>query len=161
MLLSIGVSTLPSCYGKFMLTRKLYTWNGTVGSKFVNSLVMWGLIIIPVYEVCGVVDFLVVNTIEFWQGKNPMSMKEGELETQITEVNGVRVEVTASRNRLDIAVLDGKDAGKSLTMVYDQSTKTWNAVTESGSTPVARLMPEEERLVEFIKPSVDVIRWAE
>jgi hypothetical protein len=36
------------CFGKFALTRKLYSWNESVGSKFVQSLVMWVMFIIPV-----------------------------------------------------------------------------------------------------------------
>lgn len=50
----------------FSLTNKLLTWNRQVGSKFVNELVFFALWILPVYEVSGLADLLVLNSIEFW-----------------------------------------------------------------------------------------------
>ena len=68
----IGAMTLPSCIGSFSLTNKLLTWNRQVGSKFVNELVFFALWILPVYEVSGLADLLVLNSIEFWSGTNPV-----------------------------------------------------------------------------------------
>ena len=67
--LLIGVST-TGCFGKFALTKKIYEWNDSLGNKFVKTLVLWGLIIIPVYEVCVAADYFVLNLIEFWTGSN-------------------------------------------------------------------------------------------
>ena len=53
------------CYGNFALTKKLYNWNGQVGDKWVNSAVMWVLMIVPVYEVAGFIDFAILNLIQF------------------------------------------------------------------------------------------------
>ena len=65
------------CYGQFALTRKLYTWNGTAtGNKYVNSLILFGLIVIPVYEVCTLADWIIFNTVEVFSGSNPMSRLE-------------------------------------------------------------------------------------
>ena len=74
-----------SCIGSFALTNKVLSWNKQVGSKFVNELVFIGLCILPVYELSAIADMLVINSIEFWSGSNP---------------------VTASTTR----VVDGKDA---------------------------------------------------
>lgn len=74
-----------SCIGSFALTNKVLSWNKQVGSKFVNELVFCGLWILPVYELSAIADMLVINSIEFWSGSNP---------------------VTASTTR----VVDGKDA---------------------------------------------------
>jgi hypothetical protein len=70
------------CYGRFALTRKLYNWNGQVtNNDFANSAIMWVLLIIPVYGVLGLVDFLVLNTIEVFTGSNPVAVNEdGSLE---------------------------------------------------------------------------------
>ena len=38
-------------------------------SKFVNELVFFAFWILPVYEVSGLADLLVLNSIEFWSGK--------------------------------------------------------------------------------------------
>jgi hypothetical protein len=68
----LAVAAFPStgCYGSFALTKKLHTWNGQVSNKWVNTLIFWAFIIIPVYEVCTLADGIVINVIEFWSGKN-------------------------------------------------------------------------------------------
>jgi hypothetical protein len=70
-----------ACYGKFALTRKVYTWNGHVTeNKFANSAIMWGLFIIPVYELSSVVDLFILNTIEVLSGSNPVGQNDVEFQ---------------------------------------------------------------------------------
>lgn len=72
--LLIAVTT-SGCYGGWHLTRTIHGWNGrATNNKFVNSALTWALIIIPVYGVATVADFLVFNTIEFWTGNNPIAL---------------------------------------------------------------------------------------
>jgi hypothetical protein len=59
------------CYGSFNLVKKVHKWNGTFGDKWVNELGFLVMCIVPVYEVAGFIDAFVLNTIEFWTGKNP------------------------------------------------------------------------------------------
>lgn len=73
-LLAVGSSLcLSSCIGSFGLTNKLLTWNKGVSNKFVNELVFVAFWVLPVYEVCALADLLVLNTIEFWSGDNPVA----------------------------------------------------------------------------------------
>ena len=66
------------CYGRFELTRKLYGWNGQVtNNKFANSAIMWAMLIIPVYGVAGIIDLVVLNTMEVLTGRNPVASAEG------------------------------------------------------------------------------------
>lgn len=60
-----------SCIGPFNLTNKLLTWNKEIDSKFVNELVF--LSITPVYILTIITDLLVINSIEFWTGNNPVT----------------------------------------------------------------------------------------
>lgn len=62
-----------SCIGSFTLTNKLKTWNDQIGSKFVNELVFFAFWVLPVYEVSAIADLLVLNSIEFWSGNNPVA----------------------------------------------------------------------------------------
>jgi hypothetical protein len=71
LLTSTAVGT-AGCYGSFAVTKKLYDWNGGLGNKFVKTLVFWGLIIIPAYELVTFGDFIIFNLIEFWTGSNPI-----------------------------------------------------------------------------------------
>ena len=65
--------SLSSCIGSFSLTNKLLTWNKTISNKFVNELVFLAFWIVPVYEVSGLADILVLNSIEFWSGSSPVA----------------------------------------------------------------------------------------
>lgn len=66
---------LTGCYGPFRLTKKLYDWNGTVGTKWVNEGVFLGMVIIPAYFFATLGDAIIFNSIEFWGGKNPVTAK--------------------------------------------------------------------------------------
>lgn len=65
-------TTTSGCYGKFAVTKKLYDWNGSLGNKFLKTVVFWAFIIIPAYELVMLGDFLIFNLIEFWSGNNPI-----------------------------------------------------------------------------------------
>lgn len=69
---------LPGCYGQFALTRKLYAWNGHVtGNPIARSAIMWAFLIIPVYELAGLGDFFIFNTVEVFSGSNPVADANG------------------------------------------------------------------------------------
>ena len=68
-----GAFLFSSCIGSFGLHSKLLSWNESIGNKFVNELVYLAFNIIPVYGICYLADALVINSIEFWSGSNPMA----------------------------------------------------------------------------------------
>lgn len=69
----MGSALLPSCIGSFALSNKLLAWNKQISNKFVNELVFLAFWILPVYEVSGLADIIVLNSIEFWSGENPIA----------------------------------------------------------------------------------------
>ena len=101
----IGVSSVAftGCFGSFGLTTKLHNWNSSVSSaKFVNELVFLGMCILPVYEFAVLGDLLIFNTIEFWDGTDPLSMAPGEVEESSTQYAGETYTVTKSLNKVSI-----------------------------------------------------------
>ena len=67
------------CFGSFKLTQKIWQFNkGISGNKFVQWLVFLVFVVVPVYQIGTLVDAIVVNSIEFWTGSNPVSSVEGE-----------------------------------------------------------------------------------
>ena len=126
---ALSLSLLSSsCLGSFNAVRNLKTWNDqATDNKFANNAIFWGLLIIPVYELFILGDFIIFNVLEFWTGSNPIAMVEGETETQIAEVKGQKVKMTAQKNQFKIEVLDGKNTGKTVEMVYTPENKTWSA----------------------------------
>lgn len=71
LILALSLTT-SSCIGSFGLFKKLKSWNSEIGTKFVNELVFVAFWIVPVYEVAFLADILVLNSIEFWSGNNPV-----------------------------------------------------------------------------------------
>lgn len=83
-ILSLAVAStllLSSCLGSFRLTNKCYTWNKSIGDKWINELVFIGLNIIPVYDICVLADAIVFNSIEFWTGNNPIAKNTEIIDT--------------------------------------------------------------------------------
>lgn len=122
---ALGASVLlPSCIGSFTLTNKLLSWNKTVGNKFVNELVFFAFWVLPVYEVSSLADLVVLNSIEFWSGVNPvasntkviegndgkylvMSDKKGYTITSQTDGTSVRLDYCAEENGWTLTTADG------------------------------------------------------
>lgn len=68
---------LSGCFGEFAATRALYDWNTDVSdNKWLRWLVFLALAILPVYWLFIVADALVLNTIEFFTGNNPVGGSE-------------------------------------------------------------------------------------
>lgn len=109
-----GSMMFTSCIGSFSLTNKLMDWNKTIGSKFVNELVFVAFWIIPVYEVSALADILVINSIEFWSGENPVAQGkkviEGESGRYLVECDGKGYTITSETDgsivRLDFETED-------------------------------------------------------
>lgn len=126
---ALSLSLLSSsCLGSFNAFNNLKDWNMQVSnSKFVNNAIFWGLNIVPVYGLFLLGDAIIFNVLEFWTGSNPIAMAEGETETQIANLDGQKVKMTAQKNQFKIEVIEGEDLGKTVEMVYTPENKTWNA----------------------------------
>lgn len=69
------------CFGSFTLTRKLYRWNDQVNQdKWIKEIIFIVLAWVPVYELSGLGDAIVFNSIEFWTGNNPIEPKKAGLD---------------------------------------------------------------------------------
>ena len=117
---------LCGCYGSFALTKKLHDWNGTLGNKWLNSCVHFVLWVIPVYGICIWVDWLVLDTIEFWTGSNPLAGNtyyekdaqgnqvaavknaDGTLSMQLIDAQGHKADLTLQRDADVIRALDNQ-----------------------------------------------------
>jgi hypothetical protein len=110
----IGSLSLSSCIGSFSLTNKLITWNHSVSNKFVNELIFFGFWVLPVYEVTALADVLVLNSIEFWSGTNPIAkgktLIDGKDGRYLVECDGKGYTITSENDgsivRLDFDTTD-------------------------------------------------------
>ncbi len=88
MCLALFSVQMSGCFGKFALTRAMWEFNKNVsGNKFIQWAVFLVMVVVPVYAVGTLVDALVINSLEFWTGENPV----GSAETPDTQTRVVRL----------------------------------------------------------------------
>ncbi len=138
-----------SCVGSFGLFNRLATWNQEISNKFVNELVFLAINIVPVYGVAYLADVLVINSIEFWSGTNPMA-NVGEVKRVKGENGDYLVEV--KENGYSIT-----KEGESLSMelVYSQETNTWSAEADGKSSDLLRF--NEDGTAQLYLPNGDTL----
>jgi hypothetical protein len=69
LLVAALASTQVACYGSYGAFHAVHRWNGTAtGNKVANSVIHFGLWVLPVYELSLLGDFLIFNNIEFLTG---------------------------------------------------------------------------------------------
>lgn len=128
-----GAFLLSSCVGSFGLHSKLVNWNQSIGNKFVNELVYLACNIIPVYGVCYLADAVVINSIEFWSGSNPMA-SVGDIK-KVKGENGDYL-VKTLENGYSITK-EGENL--SMELVYNKEANTWNVVADGVSTELLQM----------------------
>lgn len=117
-----GSIMFSSCIGSFGLFNKVRTWNeGVTDSKFVNELLFLAMWIVPVYEISMLADGLVLNTIEFWSGSNPVA-KAGDVKT----VKGEKGEYLVKTNADGYTITN--EAGEELNLKFDEEAQSWNVI---------------------------------
>jgi len=86
---------------------------------------MWVLMWIPVYSACGFIDVVVLNTVEFWTGTNPMAMNAGEQNIKYINNDGKTFKMVMTKNNLTITETAGPEQGKAVTLSYSPETGNW------------------------------------
>lgn len=121
-------SSMSSCMGHFALTKNLYAWNEQISNKFVNELVFIAFWVLPVYEVCGLADLLVLNSIEFWSGDNPMTAS-----TKIVDTDQGRFLVKCDGKGYDITL---EATGESYRLDFAEDSNTWSLQYDGEEYPL-------------------------
>ncbi len=116
---------LQSCIGSFALTNKVINWNNQVGSKFINELVFFAFWIIPVYEVTSLADLIVLNSIEFWSGNNPV-----EAYTKTVDTEQGKYYIACDQSGYHITLPDGN----TIQLKFEEESSTWSAITSEGES---------------------------
>jgi len=120
--------TLSSCLGSFALTNKVLSWNRQMGNKFVNELVFFALWILPVYELAGIADLLVINSIEFWSGENPVMAQ-----SKVIDGKDARYLVASDKHGYTITNLKDNSVVK---FNFDQANNSWSIEANGEEHPL-------------------------
>jgi hypothetical protein len=156
LVMTLVLFQFTGCYGKFQLTRNLYKWNGQLGDKFINTIVMWVLMIVPVYSIVGFVDFVILNVIEFWTGTNPIAMQPGDKETQLVEMDGKMYQITATQNRFDINQVN---TNVKISLVFSQEEQAWYVEQADGqSIKIAEFSGNSQDILSLIQPDGQIMK---
>lgn len=116
-----------SCVGSFSLFNKLASWNKqATGSKFLNEIIF--LIISPAYAVCSAVDVIVLNTVEFWSGNNPVASNIGKT-TNVLGSDGNYYAVKTLKDGYEITSPNGEQ----VLLVYNAADNSWS-MQQNGET---------------------------
>lgn len=125
--LMAGCLVMNSCIGSFSLFNKYAEWVRTAtNSKFLNAIL--GFVLSPVYGICLVVDSLVLNTIEFWSGENPLASNVGKTQ-QVMGSDGRYYAVKTLIDGYEITLPDGQ----MLKFIHDKQNDAWMQV-QNGET---------------------------
>lgn len=118
-LLIAGTSVVfTSCIGSFALTNKVMSWNRNIGTKFVNELVFLAFWIVPVYEVTALADVLVINSIEFWSGDNPLTAS-----TKVVDTDHGRYMIACDGKGYTVT---HEESGEAVRLDFEEATQTWS-----------------------------------
>lgn len=134
-----GSMTFTSCIGSFGLTNKLLSWNQSINSKFVNEVVFIVFHIIPVYEISCLADILILNSIEFWSGSNPVA-DAGQVQTIQTENGTYMVETQADGYHIE---KEG-DKDSAVDLVYNDAEKTWSVAANGEAYKLMKFTDEND-----------------
>lgn len=121
-----GTLVCSSCIGSFSLFNKYEKWQcNMTDNKYVNGIV--GLILQPIVApVCLFVDAVVLNTIEFWTGDNPLAVGSKQ---KVMGNDGRYYTVTVLKDGYLVTSPEGKDAR----FTYNKKNNSWS-MSQNGIT---------------------------
>ena len=126
--LLIGSFMFSSCIGSFSLFNKYASWQKDMtDNKFINAIV--GFFLMPI--VGGItlfIDAVVLNTIEFWTGDNPVAENIGKTKN-VMGSDGVLYAVKTLRNGYEIKA----PTGEITYLLYDKKNDSWS-ISQNGVT---------------------------
>ena len=138
---------LSSCLGSFALTEKVKSWNRHVGNKFINELVyiaFWG---IGVYPISYVADLLIINSIEFWSGHNPMMRSDEQEQSMVIDGKDAKWLVERDANGYTLTRTDDNTVVR---LDFNEIDRSWSVKADGLCTKFMRFGDDGE--VEMITP---------
>jgi len=118
-----------SCIGSFRLTNTYWEWNRNLtDNKFVNAVVYW-IIGSWVQGITLFIDAVILNTIEFWTGSNPMAYNTQE----ITNEKGERLLVVTTPQGHKITNLETNEV---ISFLFNEAENSWSMETVNGVQPL-------------------------
>ena len=141
-----GSMMFTSCIGSFQLSNKVLAWNKQVGNKFVNELVFFAFWILPVYEITGIADVLVFNSIEFWSGSNPVSANHTKI------IDGKDAKYLVKQDSKGYTITNLSD-NTEMRFAFDETENSWSIEANGESHKFMTFVDDNH--VKMITPTGD------
>ena len=125
-----------SCIGSFGLFNKVLSWNQSVGDKWVNELVFLACNIVPVYPIAFFIDSIVLNTIEFWTGDNPVAS------TKVKTVEGKDGLYTIETSKEGHKITK-QETGETVYFHFNETEKAWSVEANETVTPLMTVVDDQ------------------
>jgi hypothetical protein len=130
--------SLTGCMGHNALTARALRWNlTTVENRWGREGLFFGMFVIPVYPIFKLIDLLLLNSIEFWSGTNPLNGRSPLVDVPKSELHklGLNNIELAQVERLDdrranlyVRFTSGDRVTFDLLREGDAYTISWNGV---------------------------------
>lgn len=72
-LITIALFAFTGCTGSFKLTKTVNNFHRSQPEKWVDEIIFLGCAIFPIYGFAMLGDAIILNSVEFWTGSNPMA----------------------------------------------------------------------------------------
>lgn len=134
-----SVIALSGCQGHNALFNSIQDWNAeATENKFVNQGISFALWFTPVYGLTLLGDIVIVNSVEFWTGTNPLSGESakvtmGETRT-LTDGLGNTAELTFNDDGT-IDVVETRNGEAHHYTISQQTDGAVNSIAIDGDAP--------------------------
>lgn len=154
-ILTIAIASMlfTGCYGSYTLTSKLHKWTGETGAEPIPTIINWVALLIGTPIVA--VDFLILNTIEYWSGSNPLAMDEGISDSQVvTTADGMQYRIQATKNKFEIFEIHAESEELVMEAVYSELQQNWTMTAKSGAQIATKINEHGEITIVPIKAAI-------
>ena len=135
---------VTGCTGSFNLTKKVYNFHRSQSDKWSDELCFLLVALTPIYGLATFADAIIFNSIEFWTGKNPVSMAAGEGPQNRIVKNGKDEMLLSYDPKTDQVLLTSlKDPNKHQTIVFERTDKMVVAKNEKGNVIYSSVKNEQ------------------
>jgi ferric-dicitrate binding protein FerR (iron transport regulator) len=75
-LAAVFLTTAAGCFGRFRAMNAVYDFNRTASDNaVVRSLLLFAMLVVPVYAIAFLADWIVLNTLDFLNGTNKVAVQ--------------------------------------------------------------------------------------
>ncbi|MDC5806112.1 DUF3332 domain-containing protein [Vibrio europaeus] len=141
---ALGLSSLTGCMGQMATTGIVSKFNLEVVDNRYGRAGMF-ILLSPVYGIAGAADLFVINSIEFWTGKNPVSGKSPAVVDTPTK-NYIKVNDKLDNSLKEVPLASNSEIDHATMNQIDADTLQMDVTYANGSKQMLR----GERLAEGV-----------